>query len=96
MIIAAHSQTVMLPHCHPKLKAESYHVIEGDLLVNLFSESGQLIRTVHLFAEKNPRLYRIEGGVWHQPVPQSEWVVYHEVFQGPFNKDEDVIYSNWA
>ena len=40
-------------------------------------------------------MYRITGKVWHQPIPLTEWVVYHEVATGPFNKDEDVIYSKW-
>lgn len=95
MIIVAHRETVISPHCHPQLKAESYHVIEGTLLVNIFSEDGQIIRSIRLFADSHPRIYRIEGGVWHQPIPQSEWVVYHEVFRGPFLKERDVRYAHW-
>ena len=26
-------------------------------------------------------------------IPNSEWVVYHEVATGPFDKERDVIYS---
>jgi cupin fold WbuC family metalloprotein len=95
MVIVAHQQSVISPHCHPKLKTESYHVIDGTLAVNIFSEDGQIIRTIHLFSDNHPRMYRIEGGVWHQPIPQSEWVVYHEVFTGPFLKDRDVRYAQW-
>ena len=37
-------------------------------------------------------MYRIQGNIWHQPVPISEWVIYHEVYTGPFIKEEDVEY----
>ena len=37
-------------------------------------------------------MYRIKGDIWHQPIPVSEWVVYHEVATGPFLKSDDVIY----
>ena len=40
-------------------------------------------------------MYKIQGDVWHQPIPDSEWVVYHEVATGPFDKERDVIYSKW-
>lgn len=92
MVIVAHSSSYLEPHRHPKNKPESYHVLEGELKVNIFDDDGDLIKEEKLFANKHPRMYRIHGQVWHQPVPQSEWVVYHEVATGPFVKDEDVIY----
>jgi glucose-6-phosphate isomerase len=30
------------------------------------------------------------------PVPTSEWLVYHETYSGPFNKDYDVEFPAWA
>ena len=30
------------------------------------------------------------------PVPTSEWLVYHETFTGPFEKDLDVEFPDWA
>ena len=95
MIIVAHSSTLLAPHQHPENKPESYHVLEGELQVNIFDDEGKLIKEKKLFANRHPRMYRITGKVWHQPIPLTEWVVYHEVATGPFNKDEDVIYSKW-
>lgn len=95
MIIIAHRDSVFEVHRHPEGKAESYHVVEGSLLVKLFDDGGKQTREIHLDGDAPPKVYRINGGIWHQPIPLSEWVVYHEVFQGPFVKHEDVIYANW-
>ncbi len=92
MVIVAHSSSYLEPHRHPKNKPESYHVLEGELKVNIFDDDGNLIKEEKLFANKHPRMYRIHGQVWHQPVSLSEWVVYHEVATGPFVKEIDVEY----
>lgn len=92
MIIVAHQTSIIQPHRHPVGKSESYHVIEGSLVVNIFGDDGNIQQSINLYDKSNPKLYRISGGVWHQPVPQTEWVVYHEVFEGPFVKEIDVIY----
>ncbi len=95
MIIVAHRDSYFEGHQHPLTKPESYHIIEGELEVNIFSDTGQVIKKILLSHNANPRMYRIQGNIWHQPIPISEWVVYHEVYTGPFNKDVDVIYNNW-
>ena len=92
MIIVVHKSSIIQPHRHPVGKSESYHVIEGSLAVNIFRDNGMIGCTVNLYDDSNPRIYRILGGIWHQPVPLTEWVVYHEVFEGPFSKESDVIY----
>ena len=96
MIIVAHRDSNIEAHRHPNGKAESYHVLEGALLIKIFKDGGELTSEINLAENEHPKMYRIEGGIWHQPVPLSEWVVYHEVFKGPFLKEEDVIYSNWG
>lgn len=95
MIIVVHRDSYLKPHKHPPGKPESYHVIEGELAVNLFTGDGVLYDRIVLRHNGFPRMYRICGDVWHQPVPLSEWVVYHEVYTGPFEKDSDVIYCTW-
>lgn len=95
MIIVAHRDTLIEAHRHPANKPESYHLVEGHLLVKIFAEDGSVLRSIELSDHTSPKLYRIQGGVWHQPIPLSEWVVYHEVFTGPFEKETDVIYAGW-
>ncbi len=95
MIIVAHKDSHLEAHRHPLHKPESYHVIEGELAVNIFSGEGEIVKRIVLRHDAYPRMYRIQGNVWHQPVPISEWVVYHEVYTGPFDKALDVVYSAW-
>ncbi len=92
MIIAAHISTNIPPHRHPINKPESYYIIEGKLRVNLFNKQKKIIQFIDLSADNYPKMYRIQGNIWHQPVPISEWVIYHEVYTGPFIKEEDVEY----
>tara|TARA_B110000003_G_scaffold164780_1_gene164733 strand:+ start:18373 stop:18810 length:438 start_codon:yes stop_codon:yes gene_type:complete len=94
MIIVAHQDGVIPPHKHPPHKPESYHIIEGELKVTIFKDDGSIQNEFFLGGLSQPRMYRIIGNIWHQPIPVSEWVVYHEVATGPFEKDDDVIYLN--
>lgn len=94
MVIVLKKGSYIRPHRHPKHKSESYHVIEGELEVRLFNEDGTEHRTIKLNAETP--LYRLQNGWYHQPVPVSDWVVYHETYQGKFKKEKDVEYGPWA
>jgi glucose-6-phosphate isomerase len=92
MIIVAHISTQIGAHKHPYNKAESYHMIEGELLINIYNELGLFQEQIILYSDSFPRMYRIDGNIWHEPIPKTDWVIYHEVYQGPFNKSCDVTY----
>lgn len=94
MIIAAHESSYVRPHRHAPDRSESYHVIEGELEVRIFKENGE-IDNIFWLTSKVP-FYRVRGGWYHEPKPATEWVIYHEVFTGPFDKDRDVQYAPWA
>jgi cupin fold WbuC family metalloprotein len=98
MVIVLHRDTAFAPHRHPIDKTESYHVIEGSMLVYFFDDSGGIINTIHMGAAGSgkPFLYRLAARMWHLPVPTSEWVVYHEVFTGPFDKARDTEIAPWG
>lgn len=100
MVLAVHKSSYLRPHRHPSSKSESYHVIEGEMDVNIFASNGSLERVIRLSAEGRGTggafMYRITNGVWHQPVAVSEWVIYHETYTGPFVKESDVEYAPWA
>lgn len=95
MVIALFRDSVIEPHRHPLHKPESYHLVEGQMNVNIFDEQGHCIRQIEMRGD-GIRMYRIGGNVWHQPVAVSEYVVYHEVYTGPFDKLVDVQYNDWA
>lgn len=92
MIIVAHKSSNLEAHRHPIDKPESYHVIEGELKVVIYSDDKKIKETKLLYSDRHPRMYRIKGNVWHQPMAMSEWVIYHEVATGPFIKEIDVEY----
>ena len=90
MVIVFHRDGGFPPHKHPKGKCESYHIIEGEMDVRIYSDQGKCIQSIRLSEAGPARLYRIRGGIYHQPIAVTEWVVYHEVFTGPYNKERDV------
>ena len=90
MIIALCKNSIVEPHRHPLHKSESYHLLEGEMNVNIFASTGEVIQVVKLH-QNGTRMYRIQGNVWHQPVSISECAIYHEVYTGPFEKNEDVF-----
>ena len=94
MIIALCKDSIIEPHRHPINKPESYHLVDGAMNVNIYNSMGDCIQQIQL-RQKGVRMYRIEGGVWHQPLAVTNCVVYHEVYTGPFSKDADVLYKNW-
>ncbi len=97
MVIVFHKDSYMPPHRHPPGKTESYHVIEGRMLVHLFDDDGSLLRTLRLgHGTGDSVMYRLSGSRWHMPVALSEWLVYHEVYSGPFEKSADVEFPAWA
>ncbi len=98
MIIAAEKGSYIRPHRHPKGKSESYHVIEGTMRVCYFDDQGKIIRFIDLAKPggKKPFMQRNSGNIWHMPIPTSKCVVYHETYPGPFLKEYDVEYPDWA
>jgi cupin fold WbuC family metalloprotein len=94
MIICLMRESYVRPHRHPVDKAESYHVIEGRLEAQIFSDAGKMEAQIILY-DLSP-LYRLEGGIYHAPVALSDFVIYHEVYPGPWSKESDVQYAPWA
>jgi cupin fold WbuC family metalloprotein len=92
MIIVAHRDGNMPAHRHPSDKPESYHMIDGKLQISIFNNDGSVKENILLSSDAHPKMYRITGGIWHQPIPLTEWAVYHEVATGPFNKEKDLIF----
>lgn len=97
MVIVARGDGFMPPHRHPAGRAESYHVIDGDLSTYLLDDDGAVTDVIHLGARGGgrPYLYRLAAPRWHFTVARSPWVVYHEVFTGPHGSDA-VIFPPWA
>lgn len=98
MLIVFHQGSYMPPHRHPAGKSESYHLLAGTMTVFFFDDAGRVLRTIDLGPAGGERasLYRLSAPLWHMPVATSEWLVYHEVYTGPFVKERDVEFAPWA
>lgn len=92
MVICSKGFVYTRPHKHPKPKSESYHMLLGNMDVYLFSNKGKVIDKINLscskFRKKNSRImYKISSPIFHTMVPNTKWVIWHEVTTGPFIKN---------
>ena len=85
MIIAMTKDVLIQPHRHLN-KEESFHVLEGDLTIVLFDESGSITKSIDLgeyHLGKNC-FYRLPKNIFHTVVVHSDIAIIHEVTNGPF------------
>ncbi len=96
MIIAMRKDTYVHPHRHHR-KSESFHIIEGEVLVIFFDNAGQVTQRLYLGECRSGRPFycRINCAWWHMVIPLTPYVVIHETTAGPFNPD-DADKAPWA
>jgi glucose-6-phosphate isomerase len=92
MVVLEHRGKYYRPHKHAD-KGEAFHVMDGQLGIFAFADDGAIV-DAHVL---NPGdIYRVEAGMYHAVLPQTEQVLYHENKPGPFLGDGDSIYADWA
>ena len=86
MLIVHHHDIFVRPHMHIG-KSESLFVIEGRATALFFDAEGTLERALRLGDRESglPFYYRIPERTFHALIIESEWLVFHEVNQGPFD-----------
>ena len=86
----------MRPHKHIN-KTEAIHIIEGNGTAVFFDEDGVVNNIVRLgdYLSGLPFYYRLNTSYFHTLVIESDFLVFHEVINGPFRK-EDTIFAPWA
>jgi cupin fold WbuC family metalloprotein len=94
MIILQHKETYVRPHKH-LTKTETYQLIEGEHLVVVFDEQGIVIDSCNMSLEDN-FLYRFEKNQFHMSIPISDFVIFHESKIGPFIREGDSVFADWA
>ena len=96
MLIIHVQNTYVAPHKHVN-KSESFHIIEGALSVFLFDDDGRVIETIRMGEVTSSRVfyYRLSSSIYHSVLPESEFVVFHEVTNGPFDR-RDMVIAPWA
>lgn len=97
MIIALSKESYVRPHRHPNSRVESFSILEGEMDVFIFNKDGSVKECVHFGTDdKSVKIVRLENEEFHMPLAKTDWVIYHEILQGPFQKDEVVEYADWA
>lgn len=96
MLIIHTKDTYVRPHKHLH-KSESFHVIEGRAAVIIFDDKGNIEELIAMGDYLSGRLfyYRISTACYHTLIITSDFLVFHETTNGPFQKS-DTIFAPWA
>lgn len=68
-------------------KDEIYHIIKGEMKIEYLKKGKK--RKITLNKKKN--IFRMKKNTYHQIVPLTKYVVFHEIRQGPFFKTDSVF-----
>ena len=84
------------PHKHVA-KSESFHLVEGRLKIFLFDDEGRHTGIIEMCEAGGGRtfLYRLASSTFHSVYAETEFIVFHEVTNGPFNPRE-TVWAPWA
>jgi cupin fold WbuC family metalloprotein len=96
MFIIHMKDAYVRPHKHIK-KSESLYILEGKADILFFNESGEINKILRMgdYASGKDFYYKIEKPTYHCLIVRSEYLVFHEVTQGPFRKEE-TIFAPWS
>jgi cupin fold WbuC family metalloprotein len=91
MLIAIAAESYIHPHKHNR-KVESYHVVEGTADIVLLDDAGKIVNVVELGDITTGRdfYYRLSESIFHTLVIHSDFLVFHEVTNGPFVASETI------
>ena len=96
MVIVHEKSCYIRPHKHIN-KTESFHIIEGSVVIILFDEDGQINKIIPMgdYASGRKFFYRLPPSHYHTLMIQSDVLVFHEITNGPF-RPEDTVWASWA
>ncbi len=96
MLIIHAKGAYVRPHKHLN-KSESLHVIEGSVDVVLLDEQGQMTEVISMGEYSSGRkfYYRMATACYHTLIIRSDFLVFHEITKGPFQRS-DTVFGPWA
>jgi cupin fold WbuC family metalloprotein len=96
MVITHAKGTYVRPHKHLG-KIESFHVIEGTVDVVVFDDDGNITGVTRMgdYQSGQPFYHRISEPSYHTLLITSDVLVFHEITNGPFRR-EDMVYADWS
>ena len=96
MFIIFGRNTYIRPHKHPN-KSVSYHIVEGSADVVLFDEKGKIVEVIDMGSYNSGKIFyfRIFEQYYYTPIPKSDFIVFHETTNGPFDTAH-TVFAPWA
>lgn len=96
MFIVHPGHAYVRPHKHVS-RSESMLVLEGVVDYVKLDEFGEIKEVTQMgdYASGNPFFNSIAQNEFHTLVIRSSWLVFMEVTQGPFKKD-DTVFGDWS
>ena len=96
MLIVHEKGTYVRPHKHLN-KTESVHIIDGLVDVVVFDDDGKITDVMQMGDYKSGRnfYYRMQYPYFHTLLIHSEILLFHEVTNGPFDRN-DTVFAPWA
>jgi cupin fold WbuC family metalloprotein len=96
MIIVLKKNAYFPPHKHPE-RSESLHIIEGIVDMVVFNDNGSIRQVLPLGEPGSGRNWycRLNSSVYHTHLIRSEFFIFHETINGPFQKDNNQ-FAPWA
>ena len=96
MLIVMAGDMYVHPHKH-LTKSESFHVIQGSAIIVFFDESGKVEEVFKVGDRQSGETFyfRNDQPRYHTQIITSDFLVVHEIANGPFRR-EDTVFASWA
>ena len=91
MVLLQSDKNYYPPHKHLYC-GDTYHIIEGRLLVCFFSDDGKLIKKN--IVKKN-EIFKTPPKIYHSTKPMTNIVIFHESRAGKFSRSKSSLFPNW-
>lgn len=89
--------TYVCPHRHLNPpKAESWVLLEGEVLLLTFDDQGAITAKYHLSAGGETCGIDVAPGIWHTVCVLTDCAVVYEVKPGPWDPVTDKEFAQWA
>ena len=96
MLIVLDRGTYIRPHRHGS-KAESFHMVEGELDVVIFHDDGAVREVVRMgpYSSGKAFYYRVMEPCYHSVLIRTPFALFHETTNRPFNRT-DTEFAPWS
>jgi cupin fold WbuC family metalloprotein len=89
--------TYMQPHKHISMqKREVFVLIQGEMLVCLFDDDGNVTECIELSRESGNFVIEIPPDVFHTIISLQVNSVVFECKDGPYNAETDKLFATWS